>query len=294
MSDAVALSQSLARAVEAAAPFVVRISSEDHGVTGLAWDDDLVLAATDAIEDGEDSFTITDGGGNQTPAEVVGRDTGIGIAVLRAKGSRSRRPVTTPAAELNVGHLVLAVARPAKSARATLGIITTLGDGWRTPGGARIDRYIDTSLVLPWEFGGGVIVDAAGKVIGLGVPGARRERGAIVPLATLERVVAAAVAGKSGQRGYLGVATHSVRLPKDLGQQRGLLVSEVEEGGPAHRAGIALGDVILRFGGAPTEHVADLFGALADVEAGSSTTAQIWRGGKTQDVPVTVGSRARP
>jgi S1-C subfamily serine protease len=134
--------------------------------------------------------------------------------VLRAPGVVRARPAFADYDTLRVGNLVVAVARPGKSARATFGIIATLSDAWRTRSGARVDRFIETSLVLPWEFGGGVILDAAGKLVGFGVPGGRRHRGVIVPAVTLERAVAAVLAGKSEQRGYLGVATQPVRLPK--------------------------------------------------------------------------------
>ena len=252
MTDALALSNSLATAVEAAAPSVVRIAAEGGSASGLAWDKDLVVAAADAVDE-DGALTIIDADGNETTATLAGTDPGTGLAVLRAPGLNRPKLGAADDAALKVGHLVLAVARPGKSARATLGIITTLGDAWRTRGGTRIDRYIDTSLVLPWEFGGGVIVDAASKLVGIAVPGGQRQRGVIVPPATIARAVAAVSAGKTGQRGYLGSATQPIRVPKDAravaGQEHGLLVADVEDGSPAAKGGMALGDVLLAING---------------------------------------------
>ncbi len=295
MTDAVALSNALAAAVEAAAPSVVRIAIEDgHGATGLAWDKDIVVAAADAVEeDGE--LRVVDADGRETAATVAGTDAGTGLVVLRAPGLGRPKLGTADDAGLKVGHIVLAIARPGKSARATLGIITTLGDSWRTRGGTRIDRYIDTSLVLPWEFGGGVVVDAAGRLVGIGVPGGKRHRGVIVPPATVARAVASVLAGKSEQRGYLGIATQPVRVPtaiKDLArQERGLMVVEVEDDSPAASAGVTLGDVVLGLNGNPTERIADLFGALADAGAGTATKLRVLRGGGVQEIGVTIGAR---
>ena len=292
MSDAVTLSNALAAVVDAIAPAVVRIASESQRGTGLAWGDDLVTAASEATDE-EDAIQVIDADGREIATEVVGRDPALGIVVLRAPGLGRARPALADHAMLRVGHLVVAVARPGKSARATFGMIGTLGDTWRTRGGARIDRYIDTSLVLPGEFGGAVIVDAEARLIGLGVPGGRRQRGVIVPAATLERAVTAVLSGKSEQRAYLGVATYPARLPQGAGrdQDRGLLVVDVEDASPAAHAGLALGDVILTMGGARTEQLGDLFGALVDAGVGGAVSAHILRAGKAVELSITVGAR---
>ena len=292
MSDAVTLSNALAAAVDAIAPAVVRIAGESHRATGLTWGDDLVVAASDTIDE-EGAIQVVDTDGRETAAEVAGRDPALGIVVLRAPGLGRARPAAADHAALRVGHLVVAVARPGKSARATFGMIGTLGDAWRTRGGARIDRYIDTSLVLPSEFGGAVIVDAQARLVGLGVPGGRRRRGVIVPATTLERAVGAVLSGKSERRGYLGVATYPARLPQAAGQDRGLLVVDVEDDSPAARAGLALGDVILTMGGEHIEQLSDLFGALADAGAGGAVSAHILRAGKPIDLSITVGTRTQ-
>ena len=167
MSAVRALSNSLADAVATAAPAVVRVDGDSGTSTGLVWADGLVLAATD-----DEAVTVTAADGGQRAAELVGRDAGTGVAVLRAAGLAVRGLEHGDVPGLRVGHLVLAVARPGKSARATLGVITTLGDEWRLRTGAKIDRYIDTDIVLPAEFGGtAVIADADGALIGFGLTG---------------------------------------------------------------------------------------------------------------------------
>lgn len=287
------LSATLAHAVDAMAPAVVRVSGESSPATGLAWGNDLVLTAA---TDDEGALAVTDAEGRDRPAERAGRDAGTGIEVLRVAGLGLTAPPMADVSALKVGHLALALARPGKSARATFGMITTLGDEWRTRTGARIDRYIDTSIVLPGEFGStAIIADTSGALIGFGLTGRRHHRGIIVTPATLTRAVESATREGGGQRPYLGIATYPVRIPRaqrtPTGQERGLLVVEVEDDSPAARAGLTLGDVVLAFGGVPVEHIADLFAALADARPAAAVTARTLRGSDVRDVVVTVGTR---
>ncbi len=291
MSAVRALSNSLADAVATAAPAVVRVDGDSGTSTGLVWADGLVLAATD-----DEAVTVTAADGGQRAAELVGRDAGTGVAVLRAAGLAVRGLEHGDVPGLRVGHLVLAVARPGKSARATLGVITTLGDEWRLRTGAKIDRYIDTDIVLPAEFGGtAVIADADGALIGFGLTGGRHRRGVIVPHATLARIVLSAQSPGAGQRPYLGIATYPVRIPAArraaAAQERGLMVLEVEEQSPAAHAGLQLGDVVLGVGSVAAETVHDLFGALSDLRAGAQTTARVLRGEAVHELPLTLGTR---
>lgn len=290
MSSLRDLSNSFADAVARTAAIVVRVDGETS-TTGLVWSDDLVVSTTD-----DDAAAVTAGDGVERPAEVVGRDAGTGIAVLRVRGLAAAQQERSDEAGLRVGHLVLALARPGKSVRATFGMVTTLGPEWRLRGGAKIDRYIDTDIALPAEFGStAVIADAEGRLVGFGLTGRRHHRGAIVPHATLARIVATAQSPNGGQRPYLGIATYPARIPHAqraaAGQERGLMVIEVEEQSPAARGGLMLGDVVLRIGTASTEHVHDLFAALSDLRPGAQTAARVLRGATVQELPITVGTR---
>jgi S1-C subfamily serine protease len=290
MSSLRDLSTSFADAVGRTAPIVVRVDGE-ASTTGLVWADDLVVSAAD-----DEAATVTADDGVERPAEVVGRDAGTGIAVLRVPGLAAAHRERSDGAGLRVGNLVLALARPGKSVRATFGMVTTLGPEWRLRGGAKIDRYIDTDIALPAEFGStAVIADADGKLLGFGLTGRRHHRGVIVPNATLARVVAAAQNPGSGQQPYIGIATYPARIPHAqraaAGQERGLMVLEVEEQSPAARGGLMLGDVVLRIGAVSTQHVRDLFGALSDLRPGAQATAQVLRGDAVRELPITVGAR---
>ena len=117
MSSLYELSDFLADAVARAAPTVVRVDGEGGSTTGLGWADDVVLSATE-----DATPTVTAGDGVERPAEVLGRHAGTGIAVLRVPGLAVAHTERSDVAGLRVGNLVLALARPGKSVRATFGM----------------------------------------------------------------------------------------------------------------------------------------------------------------------------
>lgn len=284
------LSNALADAVAHATPAVVRVDGESGARTGLVWADDTVLSSTD-----DETVTVTAADGDARGAELVGRDAATGIAVLRVPGLAATHRARADIASLRVGNLVLALARPGKSVRATFGMITTLGGEWRLRCGSKIERYIDTDIVLPGEFGGStVLVDADGALVGFGVTGRRHHRGLIVPHGSLASVVERATG--AGQRPYLGIATYPARIPAGqrsvAGQERGLMVLEVEEQSPAAAGGVLLGDVVLRIDATSTASLHDLFAALGDLEAGAPTTLHVLRSGAVQDLALTPGMRS--
>ena len=119
----------------------------------------------------------------------------------------------------------------------------------------------------------------------------------VVPVAPLRRVAASLLSHGGGRRGFLGVATFPVRLPASLekraGQPRALVLTAVEDGGPAARAGLVLGDVLLSLDGKPVIHVGDLLPLLEEERIGASVPARVLRAGEVRELPVTIGTRER-
>jgi len=117
------------------------------------------------------------------------------------------------------------------------------------------------------------------------------------PLADALHFADALVAGGGVRRGYLGVSTQSVPLPSSLQtslgmtQERGLLVVQVESGGPADAAGLSLGDILLGLGGTALDDVDDLRRHLRGLAAGQAVTLNLARGGAAHALTVTLGAR---
>jgi S1-C subfamily serine protease len=196
---------------------------------------------------------------------------------------------------VKVGQLVLALGRPGKTVMATLGIISALGEMWRTPGGGQIDRYLQTDVVMYPGFSGGPLVDANGQLVGMNSSALMRGVSLAIPPATLKNVVETLLSKGRIARGYLGVGAQPVRLPemlaKQLNQETGLLVVSVEPGGPADKANIMLGDVIVAIAGNTVRHLDDLLAALSGDRVGATIPVKIVRGGQAQELKATIGER---
>ena len=290
------LSDDLAETVAQAGPALVRVDGRSRlPASGVVWSADGIIVTTHHVLERDDNIDVGFADGETKAAALAGRDPTTDLAVLRIEGGGLPAPTWAEPDSLRVGHLVLGLGRPGKTVRATLGIVSALGDDWRTPAGGKVDRYLQTDLVMYPGFSGGALVDASGRVLGVNTSALMRGSTMTLPLPTVRRVVEAILAHGRVRRGYLGVGAHPVRLPealaKQLGQETGLLLSSVEAGSPADQGGLLLGDVIVAAGGQPTGSMAELQAFLTGDRAGSAAPVKIVRGGNLVEQTVAVGER---
>jgi S1-C subfamily serine protease len=289
------LSNALAETVTAAGPSIVRVEGRRRlASSGVIWSaDGLIITAHHTVEK-EDNLQIGLPNGKTVAATLVGRDPTTDLAVLRAE-AKNLSPLAPAADPMQVGHLVLALGRPGQTVQATLGIISALGDNWRTSVGGLIDQYVQTDVVMYPGFSGGPLVNAAGQLLGLNTSALMRGISLTVPAVTLARVAEMLVKHGKVRRGYLGVNTQPVRLPaalaQQLGQETGLLLVAVEPGSPAEQGGLLLGDTIVALEGSAVQQHDDLLALLSADRVGSNVTLKIVRGGQVQEISVTVGER---
>jgi S1-C subfamily serine protease len=158
-----------------------------------------------------------------------------------------------------------------------------------------VDTYLQSDVTMYPGFSGGALVTADGAVAGINTSAMGPGGPITVPTATVRRVVETLLAHGKVRRGYLGVAAQPVRLPeplaRQLNQETGLLIAGVEQGSPADKAGVYLGDVIVSLGGAPVRHLDDLQGQLAADKVGIVSTLRLVRGGQLREVSVTIAER---
>lgn len=285
-------SDALAAVVERTAPSVVRVEGRRRGAaSGVAWSEDVVVTTHHALEFDEVSVGLPEGRAHQ--ASLVGRDPGTDLAVLRVPGAGLAPAAWADVDGLKVGHLVLAVSRPGRTAQARLGMVAALADGWRTPSGGKVDRYLQTDLALHSGFSGSALVDSAGRVRGLNTAGLLRATATAMPTATVRRVVESLLAHGQVRRGYLGIGAQPVRLPGGVegGQAAALLISSVQADSPASRGGLMLGDVLLALDGHPLAHPADLLPLLDEDRIGTTSRARVLRGGEVREVEIVIGAR---
>jgi S1-C subfamily serine protease len=270
------LDQALAAAVAAAAPSVVRVARGHHqGGTGIAWAEDLVITSSFHTPD---KTKVDD-----KDAEVIGRDPGTDVALLRVTGGGLTPAKFRDIDGLAVGNLALAIGRPGKTARASLRAIGVLGPDVKTPWGGKLDRYIESDRQIPRGFAGGPLIDADGAVIGMNTRTLLRGSDVAVPTETLRRVFAELQAHGGVRRGYLGVGAYPA--------QGGALVASLEDGGPAATAGVLVGDVLQQLDGEAITGPDDLREVIGD-RPGKAVKLVLTRGGQKVELDVTVGTRS--
>ncbi len=178
-------------------------------------------------------------------------------------------------------------------------MVSAVDGEWQTWHGGRIDQFVRLDIAIYDGFSGGAAIDASGRLLGINSSGLARASAMTIPLATVERVAEQLLASGRVRRGYIGLGVQPVRLPggvvtaHSLGAGTGLIVVSIEEGGPAHAAGISLGDVVIACEGRTTSDPADLLAALTGDRIGTPIALRILRGGTPSDVAVTVGERQR-
>jgi S1-C subfamily serine protease len=296
MTNALAnLSEALAQTVESAGPGIVRVEGRRRlPASGIVWASDGVIVTASHIVKRDNKIKVGLPDGSSMQATVVGRDRSTDLAVLRVEAT-DLAPAARKNDEVQVGHLVLALGRPGRTVQATLGIVSALGDSWRTRLGGQIDRYMQTDVVMYPGFSGGPLIGAAGQVLGLNSSGLMRGVSLTIPTTTLSRTVDTLLAHGRMRRGYLGVSTQPVRLPsaaqEQLNQETGLLIVSVEPDSPADKGGLVLGDTIVGMDGETIRHHDDLLALLSGDRASNKVPLQIVRGGEVRTLNVTVGER---
>lgn len=288
-------SNDLAKLVGKVGPSVVRVEAGRRVPgSGTVWGAEGTIVTADHVIEREDDISIGLPDGKTAPATLVGRDPTTDVAVLRAQAAGLVAPSWGAPDQAQVGQLVLALARPGRTVRARLGIISASGETWRAPTGGELDRYLEADIEIGFGFSGGPLLDMNGEVLGMATTGLLRHAALTVPVSTLRRVVDALLTHGRIRRGYLGLGAHPVRLPATgakPGQERGLIVVSIEPGSPAERAGIVLGDVVTGVEGRPVRFFGDLHDALTAERIGKPVTLQVIRAGQARTLTVTVGER---
>jgi S1-C subfamily serine protease len=290
------LSDEMAGAVQIAGQSIVRINARRRlPATGIVWASDgnsaTIVSANHVIERDEE-ITVVAPDGRELPAKLVGRDPSSDLAVLKVEGTALTPAPRAPQDAVKVGALVLALGRAGELA-ATIGIVSALGGPWEGGRGRRFAKLISSDAPMFPGFSGGPLVDASGRVIGLLSSHLGRGMTLAIPNEEVERIVTNLGTHGKVARGYLGVGAQPVALPSALkasaGQEQGLLLVTVEDDGPAARAGLTVGDIIVALAGSPTQSLDDLRSGLASQQVGQAIPIRILRGGQPADLSVTPG-----
>ena len=286
------LSSQLAGAVEAAAKSVVAIHARRRiPSSGIVWREGVIVSASHTVRrDGEVVVTLPTG--ESTTATIAGRDPATDLVALKVPGAKSHVATKADTESGRVGSLVLAVGRPGRGATASFGVISAVGEGWRTWQGARIDQVLRLDLAIQDGFSGGALVNASGGVIGVNNSALARGAALALPAAAVDRVLDELLEHGHVRRAFVGVAVHPVTLGASVVKQHqlphetALVVMSVAEGAPAETAGVMVGDVLVAANGESLRRTTDLLDALSRAKVGAPLELRRLRGAELQTFTV--------
>jgi S1-C subfamily serine protease len=227
--------------------------------------------------------------GTSIPFRVVGADPLSDLAVLRANGETPAPAELGEADQLVVGQLVVAVGNPLGLAGSvTAGVVSALGRSLPARGRV-IEDVIQTDAALNPGNSGGALADSQARVVGINTAVAGVGLGLAVPVnATTRKIISALMADGRVRRAYLGLAMMPGPVPaawrERLGRKTGLLVAQVVTGGPADRAGLRAGDLLLTVAGKPVTASQDLQRQMFSDAIGQPLAITVMRNGALVDV----------
>jgi putative serine protease PepD len=281
----------------AASPAVVSVRTTGGAGTGFLIEGAKIVTNAHVVEDSK-RVTVRFGENESRSADVLGTDPSSDLAVLSIDSDDVPKDVKplrfADSRTVNVGDAAIAIGNPFGLDRtATEGIVSGIGRHIAAPNGFSIDEVIQTDAPINPGNSGGPLLDDSGAVIGVNAQIATGGTqgnvgiGFAVPSNTAREVVPRLAKGEEITRAYLGLETSPASPGGDVGAQ----VQRAVPGGPGERAGLKVGDVILKLDEEDVNEPADVSGAIADKRPGDQVEVEVERDGRLTKVEVTLGKR---
>jgi S1-C subfamily serine protease len=257
--------------------------------SGVVFTGDGFLLTNAHVVGRANAGTASFADGTSAPFQVVGADPLSDLAVLRANGDTPEPAELGEADQLVVGQLVVAVGNPLGLAGSvTAGVVSALGRSLPARGRI-IEDVIQTDAALNPGNSGGALADADARVVGINTAVAGVGLGMAVPVnSTTRRIITVLMADGRVRRAYLGLAMVPGPVPaawrERLGRKTGLLIAQVVGGGPAERAGLRAGDLLLTVAGKPVAVSQDLQRLMFAEAIGQPLAITVMRNGALVDV----------
>jgi serine protease Do len=272
------------------------MSPTEHGVgSGVIVTKDGYILTNNHVVDGANEVKITLNDGRELKAKVVGRDPKSDLAVVKIDSKDLPAITFADSSQSEVGDVVLAVGNPfAIGQSVTMGIVSATG---RASMGLDYEDFIQTDAAINPGNSGGALVDAEGRLIGINTAiysrsGGNQGVGFAIPTDLARGVMVSLIEHGKVTRGYLGVRIQDVTplLAKEfnLKNDQGALVGEVEPNGPADKAGLKSGDVVLEFNGHKVADSRHLKLEVAETAPGERVPVEILHDGASKTLEVKV------
>jgi len=259
------------------------------------------LLTNNHVVEGAQQIEVVLNDRRRTRAKVIGTDPDSDLAVLKIELDKLPVMVLGDSENAQVGDLVLAIGNPfGVGQTVTSGIISALGRNQRIN---TFENFIQTDAAINPGNSGGALVDSQGRLLGINTAIYSRSGGSLgigfaIPISTAKQVLESIVRDGQVTRGWIGIEPNELapEIAEAFGivAERGVAVTGVLQGGPAGKAGMAPGDVVLSIGGTAVDDVAHLLSAVAVLKPGVSATVEIQRKKTVLALSITPGVRPRP
>ncbi len=253
------------------------------------------------VVEGADAIEVGLADGRKATAKVVGTDPETDLAVIRIKERNLPVMVLGQPDEARVGDVVLAIGNPfGVGQTVTMGIISAVGRNNLHIN--HFENFIQTDAAINFGNSGGALVDTHGNLLGINSAIYSQTGGSIgigfaIPVSTARTVLESII--KHGQvvRGWIGIESQDItpELADSFGLARksGAIIAGVVRNGPADRAGVRPGDILLAVEGKPVASTGDMLNLVAQLEPGAKARLTLMRQNRESTVDVTVGNRPR-
>jgi S1-C subfamily serine protease len=264
--------------------------------SGFLITPDGLIVTNSHVVHGADSIRVTMNDGHHSSADLVGDDPDSDLAVIRIGSSGLPHVAFAEAQAIRVGQLAIAVGNPLGfQMSVTAGVVSALGRSLRSRSGRLMDDIVQTDAALNPGNSGGPLVNSRGEVIGVNTAMILPAQGICFAIAagTAKHVATQLIAFGRVRRSFIGVAGQNVTLPQrlirelDILQTSAILVMSVEPGGPAQKAGVDEGDLIVGLDGRIIASIDDLHKQLSQARVGKECQLQIVRYGARLDLAIT-------
>ncbi len=298
-----AYSQAIVSVAEQVSPSVVKINCvwpsprgrrEGSGSGFVFTPDGFILTNSHVVHEAAEISAIFPDG-RHFDAQRIGEDPHTDLAVIRVSAPNLAPATLGDSRALRVGQLVIAIGNPyGFQCSVTAGVVSALGRSMRAQSGRLIDNIIQTDAALNPGNSGGPLVTSKGEVAGVNSAVILPAQGICFAIAvnTAKFVAAGLMQHGRIRRSYIGVEGQNVRLPRLVARAHqaaadsGVMVNGIAKDGPATRAGLRVGDVILAFEGQPVAAIDDLHRLLTADRIGRSATLSVSRGSERLDLDI--------
>ncbi|MBY4865380.1 Do family serine endopeptidase [Burkholderia sp. Bp9017] len=254
------------------------------------------------VVDGADQIEVALADGRTATAKVIGSDPETDLAVLKINVTNLPTITLGRSDQARVGDVVLAIGNPfGVGQTVTMGIISALGRNHL--GINTFENFIQTDAPINPGNSGGALVDVNGNLLGINTAIYSRSGGSLgigfaIPVSTARTVLESIITSGSVTRGWIGVepqdVTPEIAESFGLSQKSGAIVAGVLQGGPADKAGIKPGDILVSVNGEEITDTTKLLNTVAQIKPGTPTKVHVVRKGKEFDVNVVIGKRPPP